>query len=574
MDKPFFQRIGYPQAWLEDAQRYTATDAYVAFDPAWEDPLPEIPNISIDDLLRRTARAHPDRIALSFLDKDISYAEFDRLIGRFSAVLQGLGLKKGDFIVPMLPPCPQHWISFFATARIGAISAPLNVMFKDKEIAYQVSDCGARTIVTLDVFYPYFEKLRKTLPIDNIIVTHIQDYADPEFAVYPALEPLWNSPRQKFAGTLDFLEVMERHPPVEPTVSIDPKQDAPLVIYTSGTTGEPKGAIATHFNLVHNTVTGAHLCRHAEKPVNYSILPMNHVGGYMVYQLPMFFLGGTVVPRPVFDIEDCYKAIQKHRVTTVFGPPTFYQGLMMHPRQQSYDVSSLVLCTAGAAPVPKSVRQAWHAKTGCTLIDGWGGTEMNAPGTLSVLKNKAKADSVGLPYVGEVKIEQDGRLARRGETGEILYRGMQVCKGYLNKPKQTAESFQRDGWFRTGDAGYIDEDGFLHFVDRIKDLIIASGYNIAPVEVEAALLTHPAVLEAGVIGVPDEYRGETVKAFVVLKPEARGTVSEKEIIEFCKGIMAAFKVPTRIEFIDALPRNALGKTLRRMLKSREAGHGG
>lgn len=573
VDYDFYRRIGYPVTWLEDAQTYTDKDSYAIFDPSWEDPLPEIPNISLYEMFKRTVQTYPDRIALSFLDKEMTYAELDRLINQFAALLTDLGLKKGDFIVPMLPPCTQHWITFFAAARIGATSAPLNVMYKEKEISYQVNDCGAKTIITLDMFYPYFEKLKGPLNIEHIIVTNLKDYSSPDFPVYAELEPFWKFPKKNFPGTIDFLEEIEKYSPTEVDVTINPKQDAPLVIYTSGTTGEPKGAIETHFNLVHNSVTHAHLCRNVKKPVNYSILPMNHTGGYMVFQLPMFYLGGTVVPRPVFGIEDCYKAIQKHRVNFVFGPPTFYQALMMHPKMVQYDLSSLALCAAGAAPVSKQVREAWEAKTGSRLLVGWGGTEMNTMGTLSVLKNKANADSVGLPFIGEVKVEKEFRVAPRGEVGEVLFRGLQVSKGYLNKPKETAECFLPDGWFRTGDAGYIDADGFLHYVDRIKDLIIASGYNIAPAEVEATIITHPAVAEVGVIGVPDEYRGETVKAYIALKPEAKGNVSEQDIIKFCKERMAAFKIPTQIQFVEALPKNVLGKTLRRLLKDMEAAQG-
>lgn len=569
MDERFYETIGYPSAWLEDAQKYTDTDAYVAFDPAWQDLPPEIPNISIDEILRRTACTHPDRIALSSLDMDLSYADLDRLVDQFAAALQDLGLKKGDFVVPMLPPCTQHWISFFAISRIGATSAPLNVMLKEKEIRYQLNDCGATTIITLDAFHPYFEKLREPLNLENIIVTNIKDYASPDFEVYPSLETLWKVPKQSIPGTLDFQEMIGRYAPTPVKVDIDPKMDSPLVIYTSGTTGEPKGSIATHFNLVHNTVTHARLCRDVDHPVNFSILAMNHTGGYMVFQLPMFYLGGSVVSRPVFDVEDCYKAIQSRRVNIVFGPPTFFHALMLHPKMSSYDLSSVAFCTAGAAPVTKIIRDAWFAKTGVKLHVGWGGTETNTMGTFS-LENKMDEESVGVPYIGEVKIQTDDRVAQRGEVGEILFRGLQLSKGYLNKPQQTAASFQADGWFRSGDAGYIDQDGFLHYVDRIKDLIIASGYNIAPIEIETFLSTHPVIAEAGVIGVPDPYRGETVKAFVVLKAEAQGTVSEQEIIQFCKAGLAAFKVPTKVEFVDALPRNAMGKTLRRILKDKEA----
>ena len=565
----FYKRIGYPVKWLEDGKQYSDKDSYIIYDPAWHDAIPEIPDISLYQLLKRSVKKNPDNIAISFLGRDISYREFDLLINKFASLLLEMGLKKGDFVIPMLPNCTQHWIAFFAIGRIGAISAPLNVMYKEKEIAYQVNDCGAKTIITLDMFYPYFEKLKDELNIENIIVTNIKDMADPNFEVYDALKMFWDFPKKSIPGTLDFVEALEKHSPAEIEIACDPRQEFPLIIYTSGTTGEPKGAMETHFNLVHNTITHGLYCKPEGNPVNFSILPMNHTGGYMVWQLPAFSLGGTVVPRPIFDIEDCLKAIGKHRVTCLFGPPTFYQALMMHPKIKEFDLSSLTMCAAGAAPVSPAVMQAWKEITGLTMTVGWGGTEMNTMGTISVLKKKDKPESVGVPFVGEVKIEKDGAVAPRGEVGEMLFRGLQVSKGYLNKPKETQKAFQEDGWFRSGDAGYMDDEGFVHYVDRIKDLIIASGYNISPAEVEATIVTHPAVTEVGVIGIPDEYRGETVKAFVALHPDSRGKVTEQDIIDYAKEKMAAFKVPKVIEFIDALPKNAMGKTLRRLLRDQE-----
>ena len=286
----------------------------------------------------------------------------------------------------------------------------------------------------------------------------------------------------------------------------------------------------------------------------------------MLWTLPTLYRGGTVVPRPLFDVEDCLNAIQKHKVTFLFGPPTFYQGLMVHPKIEEYDLSSLTMCTTGAAPVPTQLKIAWREKTGLKMSVGYGATEMNTMGTFSGLKNKYNIESIGLPYIGEMKIEKDGQVAPRGEVGEILFRGLQVSKGYLNKPELTAETFQKDGWLRTGDAGLIDDDGFLHYVDRIKDLIIASGYNIAPAEVEATILANPAVLEVGVVGVPHGYRGETVKAFVVLIPEARGKVTEQDIIDDFRSRAAVFKAPTVVTFLDELPKNVMGKTLRRDLR--------
>jgi len=564
--KEFYKRLGYPEEWLETGSQYSEHDSYVIFDPAWHDPLPDIPEISIYELFRRTAERFPEEIAISFLDRDMSYRELNDRINRFASLLLDLGVKKGECIVPMMPTCTQHFIVFFAAARIGATSAPINAMYKTKEIAYQVKDCAAKTVITLDMFYPYFEQLKDELGIENIIVTNIRDFASPGFKAYAGLEPFWKYPKQAIKGTIDFVEVFSKYAPTDIEVECSPREDVPLIIYTSGTTGEPKGALETHYNLVHNTITHAAILQAEGNGVNFSILPMNHTGGYMLWTLPTLYRGGTVVLRPLFNVEDCLNAIQKHKVTFLFGPPTFYQGLMMHPKIEEYDLSSLSMCISGAAPVPPEVKKAWRDKTGLQMAVGYGATEMNTMGTFSGLKYKANTESVGLPYIGELKIEKDGKVAPRGEVGEVLFRGLQVSKGYLNKPDITAETFQKDGWLRTGDAGRMDEDGFLHYVDRIKDLIIASGYNIAPAEVEAIIFSNPAVAEVGVIGVPDEYRGETVKAFVVLTPEAKGKVTEQDIIDDFRKRAAVFKAPTQVQFLDELPKNVMGKTLRRYLR--------
>ncbi|WP_312470233.1 class I adenylate-forming enzyme family protein [Neobacillus sp.] len=566
--KDFYDRIGYPEEWLTDAKKYNKNESYVIYDPSWDEPIPEIPQISIYSLFKRSVEKYPDRIAMVYLDNQITYREFDLLIDKFAFVLRDLGIKKGDTICPMLPPSLQHWITFLAIAKLGAISAPINVMFKEQEISFQIKDCGATTVVVLDVFYPYFHKLRDDLNITNIIVTNIKDFASPNFNVYDSLKPYWDFPKKKLDNTLEFFELIKSANVMGFEEVCDPKQDVVKIIYTSGTTGNPKGAMETHLNLVHNTVTHAHLIP-SKRPINFTFLPMNHTGGYLVFQLPTFYLGGTVIPRPIFDIEDAFHTIQTYKVNTVFGPPTFFIGLLQHPKLKEYDLSSLSFTTAGAAEVPESLMKLWKDRIGIDLAVGWGGTETNCMGTWSILKNKKNPLSVGLPYIGEVKvISQQGSTLPRGQVGEILFRGLQVSKGYFNNPVETSVSFQNDGWFRTGDAGYIDREGFLHYVDRIKDLIIASGYNIAPIEVENIIKQHSSVREVAVIGVPHEYRGETVKAYVVISDEFKGQIIEQDIIDFCREKMAPYKIPTSVELIPELPKNMMGKTLRRVLRDK------
>ncbi|MGE7694011.1 class I adenylate-forming enzyme family protein [Lysinibacillus sp. NPDC094177] len=566
--KDFYKRIGYPEQWITDAETYSDNDSYVIYDPLWDDPIADFPNISIYHLFKKSVEKYGDQVAIIYLDNEITYNEFDVLINKLATQLIDLGIKKGDTICPMLPPSLQHWVSFFAIAKIGAISAPINVMFKEKEISYQIKDCGATTVIVLDKFYPYFNNLREELGLKNIIVTNIKDYASPDFKVYDSLRPYWDFPKAKMDNTLDFQHLINGATVTDNEVHFYPKEDVAKIIYTSGTTGNPKGSMTTHFNLVHNTITHAHLMK-IDKPINLTFLPMNHTGGYLVFQLPTFYLGGTVILRPIMNMEDILEAIQTYKVNAIFGPPTFYIGVLQYLKSNKFDLSSLTLVTAGAASVSKSLMESWKTLIGSDLTVGWGGTETNTMGTWSQLKNKNNKFSVGVPFIGEIKIiDEDGHTLPRGKVGELLYRGLQVSKGYLNNSKETMATFQDDGWFRTGDAGYIDSEGFLHYVDRLKDLIIVSGYNVAPIEIENAILQHNGVREVAVVGVPHEYRVETVKAFVVLSEESKGKVTEQDIMDFCRKEIASYKVPTIVEFLSELPKNTMGKTLRRILKDR------
>ncbi len=568
--KAFYEGIGYPGKWLEEATRYGPNDSYVMYEPGWDEPLPPIPRISIYDLFRQTAQKNPESAALVFLDRVISYAELDEMINRFAGLLLDLGVKKGDFVATMLPNSPQHWVAFYAAARIGAVHAPFNVMYKGEEIAYQLEDCGARTVITLDLFYPHFARLKEELGIENLIVTNIKEFAAPDFEVYETLKPFWAHDKKAIEGTVDFVGGLEEHDPVQVPVDIDPEQDIAQIIYTAGTTGKSKGAMQTHLNMVHNSITHTLISKCTGKPVNYSVLPMFHTGGFFLFPLPTLYRGGTVITVPIFDPEHALKTISDHKVNVLFGSPTLYLGLLQHPALKSFDLSSLETTAAGAAPVPEELKQVWQKSTGIPLAVGWGMTELNTAGSYNLLNKKQNLASIGVPLVGEAKIvDNKGNVAPRGQIGEILYRGLQVSKGYFNKPEDTEACFQKDGWFCTGDAGHLDEEGFIHFSDRIKDLVIASGYNIAPVEVEYTIIKHPGVLEAAVVGIPHKYRGETIKAFVVLKDEFKDKVDEEEITGFCKERLATFKVPKMLEFVEALPKNPLGKTLRRVLRERE-----
>ena len=571
-----YERIGYPKQWLDESKGYAPADSYIISHPSWfRGEMPAVPDISIYGLFEEVVKKYPDDTAVIFLDKKITYRDLNTAIGRYAALLKDLGIKKGDVVATMLPNSMQHWVAFYAVTKIGAIHTPINAMYQEEEIAYQIEDSGARILFVLDLLYDRVKRLKEDKKIEHIIVTNIKDFAAEDAVVPQAIQFLWDIPKSKLEGTLDFFESIEKYEPLQESSECKPKEDLALLLYTAGTTGRAKGVMETHFNLVYNSMTHFHMAEKllgGEKEVHYAIFPMFHTGGYLVHSLPTIYQGGTVIPIPMFDLEDAFRLIETYNINAVCGPPTLYIALMSREDLlKRYNLKSLKITTASGGPVPPAVQKRWKELTDIALTNGWGMTETNSAGSLCIPgSGRVKPESIGYPVWAEMKIvDEDGNVLPRKEEGEIQFRGLQVAKGYWNKPEETKETFLSGGWLRTGDRGYIDEEDYVFFVDRIKDLIIASGYNIAPVEIENVLYEHPAVAEAAVIGVPHEYRGETVKAFIALKEDFRGKVTEDEIIEYCKKKLATFKVPRVIEFKDALPKSLIGKVLRRVLREEE-----
>jgi long-chain acyl-CoA synthetase len=421
----------------------------------------------------------------------------------------------------------------------------------------------------LDLVYPIVKPETEKLGISQVVTVHVKDFSEPSANV-PAL---FSGDKGVPEGTVDFMETLTGHQGGMPDAGIDPKEDLALLIYTSGTTGFPKGAMISHYNLYATVVRFSAVFGFRSEDSIFMLFPLFHIGGYCVCLMPAVYVGMTLVPVSMFEPGETLHILEKHRVSLMCAPPTAYVGLLNHPDFSKYDLSSLRITSAAAAPVPTALQEEWQEKVGRYLHNGYGCTETtgNGPGVVEMQKRrKPTGGSLG-STLGELKIvDPQGNTVPRGTVGEFVHRGPGVAKGYWNKPDKTREAFTEDGWWRSGDAGYMDDEGFVHFVERIKDLIIASGYNIAPVEVENQLFRHPAVLDAAVIGVPDEYRGETVKAYVVLKPGSVGKVSEDEIIQFCRDRMAVYKAPKMVEFMEALPKTPSGKVLRRLLRERHA----
>ena len=565
-----YQTIGYPEAWLEEGKGYAPDDAYVISHPSWfYEPMPAVPMISIYQLLKESVKKYPDDTAVIFLDKPVTYRELDDLICRYAAMLKDLGIKKGDVVATMLPNSLQHIVAFYAVTMIGAVHTPIDVMYQENEIAYQIKDSGARHIFILDLLYDKIRNLYESGQVEKVIVTNVKDWAAANAIVPSALQLFWDTPKAAMPDTLDFFESLKKYSPLAESVDVEPKTDTALLLYTAGTTGKSKGVIETHFNLVFNSLSHTHAYRAwKSREVNFSIMPMYNSTGYLLYELPVLYQGGTVIPIPRFDVKDAFRIIETYGVSVIFAPPTLFIALMARKDLiDSHDLSSIKATIGCGAPVSTEVQESWKHLTGIPLLNGWGMTETNSGGIISIPGIKEKSEAIGIPVYSEVKITDDmGNIVPRNVKGEICYRGLQVAAGYFNNAKETEAAFLPDGWLRTGDRGYIDEDDFVYFVDRIKDLIVVSGHNISPIEIENVLYLHPAIEEVAVISQPDPYRGETVKAVISLQFEYMGKVTEQDIIDFCKEHLAAYKVPRIIDFRDILPKSPVGKISKHELK--------
>ncbi|EKP95558.1 long-chain-fatty-acid--CoA ligase [Thermaerobacter subterraneus] len=550
---------------------------WLRYYPAGVRPHLNYPEIPLQRLLERAAEMRPRQAAVHFFGRTMTYGELNQLANRFARVLANLGIRPGDRVALMMPNCPQFVIAYYGALKAGAVVVNCNPLYSPRELEFQLNDSGARVIVALDLMYPTVRQVVHATPLERVLVTRINEFMSP---LLRRLYPL----KAKKDGTwveigrhenvLWFGRLLREAPPVPPPVEVQP-DDLALLQYTGGTTGTAKGAMLTHRNLVANVLQTAEWTLRgrwdeAHQQVILGVMPFFHSYGMTTVMNLAIALQCTMVPLPRFEAEMVIKAIAKYRPTMVPGVPTMYVALMNHPKFHKIDVSSIEACVSGAAPLPLEVQERFEASTGGQLVEGYGLTEAS-PVTHANPPNEYKRNgTIGLPVPDTdariVDIETGTRVLGPGEVGELVIRGPQVMKGYWNRPEETARTL-RDGWLYTGDIATMDEDGFFRIVDRKKEMIISGGYNVYPREVEEVLYEHPKVLEAAVIGAPDPYRGEMVKAFVVLKPGQ--TATEQEIIEFCRQRLAKYKVPRAVEFRSELPKTLIGKVLRRALLEEE-----
>ena len=532
--------------------------------------------IPIQEFLTKSATKYPEKTAMHFLGKEIRYKEFHESALKFANYLLSIGIKKGDRVAIMLPNCPQNAIAYFGILYAGAIVVQTNPLYKEHELSYQMTDSGAKVIITLDILFPRILKVIKETALENVIITSIKDYLPfPKNFVYPFIQKKEHGIKVKVEHrgiNHLFTEIMKIAKPDPISHIFDYEEDIALLQYTGGTTGSPKGVMLTHENLISNVkMCDAWLyeCKEGEETV-MGILPFFHVYGMTTVLVLTVMLGNKMVLVPKFDFELALKTIDKQKPTLFPGAPTIYIGLLNHPDVAKYDLSSIKACISGSAALPVEIQEKFEKVTGGKLVEGYGLSE-TSPVTHAnfVWANERVKGSIGVPWPDTdaciLGPETSKPLPNR-EIGEIAVKGPQVMKGYWNRPEETEQTF-RDGWLLTGDLGYMDEKGYFYVVDRKKDMINASGFNIYPREIEEVLYEHDAILECAVAGVPDPYRGETVKAFIVLKEGA--SVTEEELDRFCRNHLASFKVPRLYEFRAELPKTAVGKILRRTLVEEE-----
>nr|WP_277873218.1 AMP-binding protein [Mesobacillus foraminis] len=543
---------------------------------------PEIPrtldykDVPVQNYLMMTAKEFPSKTAIHFMGKELTYRQVYESARKLAGYLQSLGIKKGDRAAVMLPNTPASVISYFGILMAGGVVVQTNPLYTERELEYQMKDSGAKVIITLDILFPRVAKVKAQTNLEHVIVTAIKDYLPfPKNLIYPFIQRKQSGiiVNIEHEGSNHLLpEILKLPMGTLTEYEFNVKDDLALLQYTGGTTGFPKGVMLTHHNLVANTSmceAWLYKCKRGEETI-LGILPFFHVYGMTTVLVLSVMQGQKMVLLPKFDVKTTLKTIQKQRPSLFPGAPTIYIGLLNHPDLGKYNLSSIEACISGSAPLPLEVQQKFEEVTGGKLVEGYGLTE-SSPVTHSnfLWDQKRVPGSIGVPYPdtdAAIFSLQNGEPLPPGEVGEVGVKGPQVMKGYWNRPEETAEVL-REGWLFTGDLGYMDEEGYFYIVDRKKDMIIAGGFNIYPREIEEVLYEHPAVQEVVAAGVPDPYRGETVKAYIVCKEGM--SVSEEELNEFARRHLAAYKAPRIYEFRAELPKTAVGKILRRALIEEE-----
>lgn len=526
--------------------------------------------IPLHEYVIHNAQDMPTQTAYNFYGNEISWQQLNDSIDRLAQFLKTQGITKGDCVGLYLQNSPQYIIGHYAIQRIGAIVVPINAMLKDAELAYIVSESGLKSIIVGQELYHYVEKIKTDAPtLQSILTTSYTDYL-PEQPTLPFPEE-YKLEKQYFDGAYDLVQIINDTPPLQEKVAIDLWKDVALLAFTSGTSGRPKGAMLTHGNALFKTAANVHANGMQATNIMLTIAPLSHIAGMLMgVNLPIYS-GCQTLLLTRFDAIATLNAIEQYHVTTWYSIAPMNAGLLTVPGIERRNLSSLKinLATSFGIAVTEQLADKWKAVTnGCLLFEAAYGLSETHTGDTFMPQHNIKYGSCGIPsYYTDMKIidPATGEEVPPGAEGEVILKNPGVFKGYLNYPEETAKVL-RDGWLYTGDVGKIDEDGYLFYLGRMKEMIKCSGYSVFPDDVEALLSRHPAVQQSVVVGVPDPKRGESVKAFVVLKPDFKGKVETQEMVEWARDNMAVYKYPREVEFLEALPTTSSGKILRRLLK--------
>lgn len=534
--------------------------------------------ITLPQMLVRAAANYGDRPALTFQNATLTYTAFKDQVDRLATALAELGVAPGSRVAIQMPNLPQTVIAIFATLRLGASTVLTNPLYTAPEIEHQWNDAGATVALLMDFLYEGRVKpIRERLGVHHYIVASIPEYLGFPLNFLAPLKLKKTTPpmiaKVEEGPTVHrFRKLIRRTAPHPPPVDIG-LDDVAMLQYTGGTTGVSKGAMLTHRNLSYNTQQVGAWGTGLEDGIEtwLGCLPYFHIYGITLSMLFPIYKGGHIVliPNPR-DVDAMIKAIVKHRVSLLPAVPAMYNAINQKPGVDQLDLSCIKMCNSGSAPLPVDVMERFEELTGARIAEGFGLTETSPVTHSNPFHGTRKKGSVGVPVSDtDAKIvDMDDGVTEMpvGEEGELLLRGPQIMKGYWKRPEATAEAI-KDGWFYSGDLAVMDEDGFFRIVGRKKDMIICSGYNVYPDEIDRVLMSHDSVLEAATIGIPDEKRGETVKSFVVLKPAHDATPDE--LIAHCRESLAAYKIPRQIAFRDSLPKSTVLKILRRELRDEE-----
>lgn len=544
----------------------------------------EYPQLTLQQLLEEATRRFPDSTAMIFPGAlgdsyRLSYRLLNQQVNRMANALLNLGVKKGDRVALLMPNCPQFVIGYYGILKAGGVAVPTNPLYSPRELEYQIKDCGAETIILFSLLYPAVAGLKERTGLRNLVVTNIKEYLPPLsrllFTLFRERKEGHRANISGAAGVYSFHDLLQRFSPEPPPVTVAPS-DVALLEYTGGTTGISKGAVVTHRSVTANVsqlkAWAAPINFKEGKEVVMGVMPLFHAYGMVTVMHFSIMMGAAMVLLPRWQTDQVLKAINRYKPAFFPGVPTMYVAINSHPDVSKYNLHSVKACVSGAAPLPVEVQTKFEELTGGKLVEGYGLSEAAVVVTANPLTGMRKVGSIGVPLPDvEAKI-MDASIADKelpiGEVGELVIKGPQVMQEYWHQPKET-EMVLRDGWLYTGDLAKMDGDGFIFIVDRKKDMIIAGGYNIYPSEVEAILRTHPKVKEVVAYGLPDAYRGQTVKVAIVLKEGE--TATPEEIIEFSRQYLARYKVPKLVEFRDNLPKSIIGKVLRRVLAEEEKG---